>query len=100
MSEDTKIDYCDKTWNPVTGCSEASPGCKNCYAKRMARRLQAMGQDKYKAGFKVTTHPDALTEPSTWTKPSLVFVCSMSDLFHEDVPFEFISEVFAVMEAN
>lgn len=92
----TRIDWADSVWNPVTGCTKVSPGCKNCYAQKMAHRLKAMGQRKYIAGFEVMTHHDALTEPLGWKKPQRVFVCSMGDLFHEDVPFEFIAEVFAV----
>lgn len=93
----TSIEYTSSTWNPVTGCSAVSPGCEHCYAERMSKRLQAMGNQKYRNGFKVTLHPDVLTEPLRWKKPRVVFVNSMSDLFHEDIPFEFLQSVFDVM---
>lgn len=93
----TKIQWADEVWNPVTGCTQISPGCKHCYAKEMARRLQAMGQPKYANGFEVNLHPDELEKPLRWRKPRRIFVCSMSDLFHEDVPNEFIAAVFGVM---
>lgn len=92
------IEWTELTWNPVTGCSKISPGCKFCYAETMTRRLKAMGVEKYKDGFKkVKTHPDTLNIPYTWRKPKVVFVNSMSDLFHPDVPTAFIQSVFAVM---
>jgi protein gp37 len=94
----TKIEWTDKTWNPVTGCSKVSAGCTNCYAEIMARRLQAMGMEKYKNGFEIKLHYDVLCEPVHWRKPHIIFVCSMSDLFHEKVPFEFIDEVMNVIE--
>ncbi len=100
MSSNTKIEWTERTWNPVTGCCKISPGCEHCYAERMARRLQAMGQKKYTKGFKVTIHPHELESPATWRKPSMVFVCSMGDLFHKDVPFDFIRDVFAVIKAT
>lgn len=90
----TKIEWTDESWNPVTGCSPVSPGCDNCYARRMAQRLQAMGIPKYKNGFKVTLRPGELEKPSHWKKPRRVFVCSMSDLFHPDVPYWFIDSVY------
>ena len=90
---DSKIEWTDKTWNPVTGCTKVSAGCKNCYAEKMARRLKAMGQEKYRYGFKVAIQPDCLDEPLRWKKPCRVFVCSMGDLFHDDVPDEFIWKV-------
>jgi protein gp37 len=93
----TKIEWTDKTWNPVTGCSKMSAGCINCYAEVMARRLQAMGQNKYKNGFNLTLHEDVLSEPLQWKKPHTIFVCSMSDLFHNDVPDEFIDKVINVI---
>lgn len=96
----TKIEWADDVWNPVTGCTKISVGCKNCYAERMANRLRLMGQPKYADGFRVTTHRDSLSDPWTWYKPRRVFVCSMSDLFHEDVPFGFIGTAFAVMQAT
>lgn len=87
-----------KVWNPVTGCTEVSAGCAHCYARRMAKRLQAMGQAHYKNGFTVTCHDDALDIPLHWRKPARIFVNSMSDLFHKDVPVEFIARVFDVMK--
>lgn len=97
MAAKTSIEWTESTWNPVTGCSKISPGCANCYAERMAKRLQAMGQENYKEGFKVALHPRALELPLKWRKPQTIFVNSMSDLFHEQVPFEFISQIFNVM---
>lgn len=93
----TKIEWAEKTWNPVTGCTKASEGCANCYAERMSKRLA--GRVGYPADepFKVTLHPDRLKEPLRWKKPARIFVCSMSDLFHEDIPFEFIAKVFDVI---
>jgi len=85
------------TWNPVTGCTKISPGCKNCYAERMAKRLQAMGQPNYINGFQVTLHPHVLEKPLELKKPQVIFVNSMSDLFHEAIPESFIQQVFAVM---
>ena len=96
----TKIEWTESTWNPLTGCTKVSAGCKNCYAEVMARRLQAMGQQKYKNGFKLTLHPGTLSEPYSWKKPRVVFVNSMSDLFHKDVPVKFIQDVFRVMKEN
>lgn len=96
MSKST-IEWTDVTWNPVTGCTKVSEGCRSCYAERMAHQLHAMGQKRYANEFKVTCHTEALDEPRNWRKPRRVFVCSMSDLFHHDVPFEFIDKVFAVM---
>ena len=94
----TKIEWTDKTWNPITGCTKFSAGCQNCYAEVMARRLQAMGQEKYKNGFTLTLHEDSLQEPMLWKKPHTIFVCSMSDLFHKDVPFEFIDKVMNIIK--
>jgi protein gp37 len=94
----TKIEWTESTWNPVTGCTKISLGCKNCYAERMAIRLQAMGQYNYRNGFSLTCHPHALTLPLEWKKPQMIFVNSMSDLFHEDVPIDFILDVFDVMK--
>lgn len=96
----TKIEWTDKTWNPVTGCSKVSAGCANCYAEVMARRLQAMGQEKYKNGFEITLHHDVLCQPIHWKKPHTIFVCSMSDLFHDNVPFSFIDEIMNVIETT
>ena len=89
----SRIEWTDETWNPVTGCSKVSAGCKSCYAEKMAKRLQAMGQIKYKDGFKVTLHPNELDRPLHWKKPKKIFICSMSDLFHEDVPDGFIDKI-------
>src|SRR3990170_1235758 len=85
------------TWNPVTGCTKLSAGCRHCYAERMAVRLQAMGQAAYATGFELGLHREKLRQPLEWKKPSTIFVNSMSDLFHEDIPVEFIQEVFATM---
>lgn len=93
----SKIEWTDATWNPVTGCSKISPGCKNCYAERMALRLKAMGVEKYSNGFNVSLHEDVLEAPLTWTSPRFIFVNSMSDLFHGDVPKDFIFRVFDTM---
>lgn len=90
----TKIEWTERTWNPVTGCAKYSDGCKHCYAEVMSRRLYAMGNPKYKNGFLVSLHPGDLREPRRWKKPAMIFVCSMSDLFHKDVPIEFIDQVF------
>lgn len=98
MSQASTIEWTSSSWNPVTGCDKVSPGCKHCYAERMARRLQAMGQANYRNGFAVTLHEHALPAPLTWSKPQTIFVNSMSDLFHPAVPLEFIRKVFAVME--
>lgn len=94
----TKIEWTDKTWNPITGCTKFSDGCQNCYAEVMARRLQAMGQEKYKNGFTLTLHEDSLQEPMLWKKPHTIFVCSMSDLFHKDVSFDFIDKVMNIIK--
>lgn len=102
----TKIEWTERTWNPVTGCDRTSPGCDNCYALTMAGRLKAMGQPKYQVdgdprtsgpGFGVTCHPDELDRPAKWRNPSTVFVNSMSDLFHKDVPLDFILDVWRAM---
>ena len=89
----TKIEWTDKTWNPITGCTKISQGCAHCYAEVMSRRLKAMGLEKYKNDFRVTLHYDNLEEPLQWSKPHNIFVCSMSDMFHNDVPFEFIDKI-------
>lgn len=96
----TAIEWTEVTWNPTTGCSKTSTGCRNCYAERMARRLQAMGQPNYHDGFSVRTHEHMLALPGRWRKPRMVFVNSMGDVFHEDVPLSFIRRIFGVMEAN
>ncbi len=93
----SSIEWTEMTWNPTTGCSKISAGCKYCYAEVMTRRLQAMGIDKYKDGFAVRTHEDSLATPYSWKKSKVVFVNSMSDLFHPEVPLDFIMKVFAVM---
>ena len=97
MSTRSGIEWTEMTWNPLTGCTKISPGCKHCYAERMARRLQAMGQPNYVNGFQLTLHEHMLEQPLRWKKPRTVFVNSMSDLFHEDVPPDFIQKVFDVM---
>ena len=97
MGQSSTIEWTESTWNPVTGCTKISTGCRNCYAERMAKRLKAMGQPNYVNGFDVTTHEKALALPLSWKKPQTIFVNSMSDLFHRDVPTSFIREVFAVM---
>lgn len=96
----TKIEWTDKTWNPITGCTKISAGCANCYAEIMSKRLQAMKQDKYKNGFILTMHNDVLDEPIKWKKPHTIFVCSMSDLFHENVPFSFIDKVVETIKST
>lgn len=93
----TTIEWTEATWNPVTGCTKISPGCAHCYAERMARRLKAMGQPNYINGFDVTLHPHMLELPLRWRKPQMVFVNSMSDLFHEEVPLDYIRSVFEIM---
>lgn len=97
MATNSHIEWTEMTWNPVTGCTKISQGCKNCYAERMAKRLQAMGMARYANGFAVTLHDDLIELPRKWRQPRLVFVNSMSDLFHPDVPLAFIQRVFAVM---
>lgn len=97
MSEKSAIEWTGSTWNPVTGCSKISTGCRNCYAERMARRLQAMGQPNYRNGFGVTLHPHVVDLPLAWKTPRTIFVNSMSDLFHEEVPTAFIQKIFSVM---
>lgn len=96
----SNIEWTEMTWNPSTGCTKISAGCKHCYAEVMAKRLQAMGIDKYKDGFKVATHDSALNAPYSWKGSKLVFVNSMSDLFHPEIPLEFIKKVFEVMNNN
>jgi protein gp37 len=93
----SSIEWTEMTWNPTTGCSKLSAGCKFCYAEVMTRRLKGMGQEKYSQGFKLRLHPDSVVIPYTWKKPQLVFVNSMSDLFHKDVPLQFVQSVFKVM---
>lgn len=97
MGAKSAIEWTESTWNPVTGCTKISPGCAHCYAERMAKRLQAMGQANYANGFRVTVHERALDLPLRWRTPQMIFVNSMSDLFHPDVPTDFILGVFDVM---
>ena len=97
MAQRSAIEWTGDTWNPVTGCSKVSAGCRNCYAERMAKRLQAMGQPNYAHGFALTLQPHMLELPLRWRKPRTIFVNSMSDLFHEGVPLGYIEQVFAVM---
>ena len=96
----TKIEWTEETWNPITGCTKCSSGCANCYAESFARRLQAMGNPRYRNGFDVTIHEDLFTKPLTWEKPKLVFVNSMSDIFHEQVPTDVILRLFEVMNQS
>jgi len=97
MASISRIEWTEATWNPVSGCSKVSSGCLNCYAERMAYRLQKMGNPNYRNGFDVTLHPHLLEAPLSWKRSRLVFVNSMSDLFHEEVPVEFIQQVFDTM---
>ena len=97
MSTKSAIEWTESTWNPVTGCTKISSGCLNCYAERMARRLKAMGQKNYRNGFQVTCHQHTLDIPLKWKKSQMVFVNSMSDLFHKDVPDDFIFDIFSTM---
>lgn len=99
MANTSPIEWTDATWNPVTGCSKVSPGCKFCYAERLAHRLQAMGQRNYINGFRLTLQPHMLDQPCRWRNPRRVFVNSMSDLFHDDVPAAYIFKVFEVMRS-
>ncbi len=96
----TKIEWTESTWNPITGCTKISSGCKFCYAEVMAKRLKAMGQEKYRNGFALTLHPETLQEPYAWKKPKMIFVNSMSDLFHKDIPVEYLQRVFKVIKEN
>jgi len=98
MAQASSIEWTEATWNPVTGCTKISPGCAHCYAERMARRLQAMGQVRYRNGFRVTLQPDIVELPLRWKRPRMIFVNSMSDLFHKAVPTDFIVRCFEVME--
>lgn len=98
MTTRSKIEWTEHTWNPVTGCTKVSPGCKHCYAEVFAKRLKAMGTRGYESGFKLSIHPERLNDPLKRKKSTMYFVNSMSDLFHEDVPFEFIDRAFAVIE--
>ncbi len=96
----TKIEWTESTWNPITGCTKISSGCKFCYAEVMSRRLKAMGLEKYKNGFELTMHPEVLNEPYTWKKGRMIFVNSMSDLFHKDLPIAYIQQIFKVIKEN
>jgi protein gp37 len=100
MSLNSSIEWTESTWNPLTGCTKISPGCKNCYAERMAKRLQLMGVENYRNGFKLTMHKNSLLQPISWKKPQMIFVNSMSDLFHKDVSTDFILEVFNTMNIS
>jgi len=97
MATNSSIEWTESTWNPVTGCTKISPGCKFCYADRMAKRLKAMGSPNYQNGFKLTLHDHVIYLPLSWKSPKTIFVNSMSDLFHEKVPIEFIKKVFDIM---
>ena len=97
MATISSIEWTDATWNPVTGCNKVSPGCKHCYAERLAKRLEGMGNSRYRRGFEVTVHDDLVELPLAWRKPRRVFVNSMSDLFHEEVPAGFVARVFETM---
>lgn len=97
MATNSPIEWTDATWNPVTGCDKISPGCKHCYAERLAHRLQAMGNKNYRNGFELTLQPHMLQHPVSWKSPKRIFVNSMSDLFHDEVPVEYIRRVFRVM---
>ncbi len=99
MAQASKIEWTEATWNPVTGCNKVSPGCKFCYADRMAKRLHAMGQERYRNGFQLTLQEDLIGLPLKWKKPRVIFVNSMSDLFHKDVPDDFIARCFETMAA-
>jgi protein gp37 len=98
MGDKSAIQWTDATWNPSTGCSKVSPGCKNCYAERLSYRLQKMGNPKYRAGFHFTLHSNALEIPLRWKRPRKIFVNSMSDLFHESMPNHFLERCFSVMD--
>lgn len=97
MAVSSRIEWTQATWNPVTGCTKISSGCKNCYAERMSKRLHAMGVPQYSNGFDLTLHPEMLDVPRRWKQPRIVFVNSMSDLFHKDIPLKYVQRVFAVM---
>ena len=97
MATVSSIEWTEMTWNPVTGCTKISQGCKNCYAERMAKRLRAMGSSRYRNEFAVTLHPDLVDVPKRWRAPRVIFVNSMSDLFHPDIPADYIGRVFRTM---
>ncbi|HEX3036918.1 MAG TPA: phage Gp37/Gp68 family protein [Thermodesulfobacteriota bacterium] len=98
MANNSKIEWTEATWNPVTGCTKVSQGCKYCYAERLAKRLKEMGNRRYRNGFNVTLHEDIVELPLRWKQPRIIFVNSMSDLFHEKIPLDFIKRVFHTME--
>ena len=98
MAQESGIEWTDSTWNPVTGCTKISPGCKFCYAERLAKRLKAMGNPRYVNEFEITLQPDTLELPLHWKKPRVIFVNSMSDLFHEEIPLWYVKRVFETME--
>ncbi|MBI4895641.1 MAG: phage Gp37/Gp68 family protein [Candidatus Aenigmarchaeota archaeon] len=98
MANKSPIEWTNATWNPTTGCTKISAGCANCYAERLSNRLYHMGTEKYRNNFKLTLHPDALEIPLKWKEPKKIFVNSMSDLFHKDIPFSFTKKIFDVME--
>ena len=97
MAQGSGIEWTESTWNPITGCDKVSPGCKHCYAERMAERLKAMGQANYRNGFELTLQPQMMELPLQWKKPQTIFVNSMSDLFHKEVPIAYIHRLFGVM---
>lgn len=97
MATRSTIEWTESTWNPITGCAKISPGCKHCYAERLAKRLKAMGQPNYNNGFALTLQPHMLQVPFRWKTPQIIFVNSMSDLFHQNVPTDYIRQVFDVM---
>ena len=97
MGSKSNIEWTEATWNPATGCTKISPGCKHCYAERLSRRLKMMGQPNYANGFKLSLHESALALPLKWKRPQTIFVNSMSDLFHKNIPIAFIQRVFEVM---
>ncbi len=97
MAKVSSIEWTESSWNPLTGCTKISEGCKHCYAERLARRLQRTGNKKYSRGFELSLHSDCLNEPMEWRESRRIFVCSMGDLFHEDVPEDFIKSVFEIM---
>ena len=100
MSISSKIEWTEATWNPVTGCTKISEGCRHCYAEKLALRLKAMNNPRYVNGFDVTLHYDVLGEPLKWHRPKMIFVNSMSDLFHEKVPINFIEKVFEIIRIS
>src|SRR5258708_15353951 len=99
VAQKTPIEWTETTWNPLTGCMKISPGCKKCYAERLAKRLKAMGQKNYRNGFELTLHEHMIEVPLKWKKPQVIFVNSMSDLFQDEVPVDFIQRVFQTMRS-